>query len=525
MQAQCKRQTEIPHTSRLYNDLLYHYDRVAAFYPHAPFSFDSFRAAAHAVDYPAERRQQLVTALRVQNGGHPALDSLARPRTLAVVTGQQVGLFSGPAYTIYKALTAVRLARKLSEEGIEAVPVFWLATEDHDLAEVSSCWSFTPSHDPILLQLEARPGAQRPVGGIPLESVPLEQLRQSLKGFAFGDEIEAMVGRCYQPGRTLGDAFASLLRELLEPYGLLFIDPMHPASRKLAAPILRSAIEAAPDLIEQLLDRNQKLAGSGYHAQVHIERHTSLFFLLENGRRVSLRRKNGDYFTRDRRLTPAELEERAFSLSPNATLRPVVQDYMLPTVAYIGGPAELAYLAQSEVLYRALLGRMPVALPRNGFTLVDDRGRKLMHRYGLHLDSFFGGQDALRELIAARLTPPELAACFAEVEAETKRNLATLGSTVAAFDATLAQALDRSAGKIQYQLGKMQRKVARESLRRSERAQQESAYLFNLLYPRKHLQERFYTILPFLARHGTDLIERIYDNVHAGCPDHHLLFV
>ncbi|HUQ91729.1 MAG TPA: bacillithiol biosynthesis cysteine-adding enzyme BshC [Bryobacteraceae bacterium] len=525
MQIACKRHTELPHTSKLFGDFLYHYDRVAEFYPHPPFHADSFEASAKSILYPADRRAKLVEVLRAQNGDHDALRELGKADTVAVVTGQQVGLFSGPAYTIYKALTAVRLARRLTEQGLNAVPVFWLATEDHDLAEVSYAWTFNSAQELVALRVNHGGLTDAPVGGISIAAPPLQELHSSLAGLPFGEEVEALVRQAYVPGRAFGPAFSDLLRSLLGEYGMLFFDPMHPAARQLAAPFLAQAVEAAPDLIEQLLQRNSKLAESGYHAQVHIERSTSLFFLIEDGHRLALRRKNGEYTTKDRRLSAEELKARAAQLSPNALLRPVVQDYMFPTVAYIGGPAELAYLAQSQVIYQTLLGRMPVAVPRNGFTLIDTRGKKLMERYALDLDGFFGGEEHLRELIAARLIPPEINDLFTGVAEQTGANLKKLRGAVDRFDPTLAAGLDRGAAKIQYQLSKMQRKVARETMRRSERAKEESRYLYDLLYPHKHLQERFYSILPFLARHGMDLVDRIYDAVHVDCPDHHLLYV
>jgi len=525
MQAHCKRHTDLPHTTKLFSDLLYHFDRVAPFYPHPPTDWHSYQTSADTLDYPAGRRGELVAVLREQNGESPLLDAMAQPDTFAVVTGQQVGLFSGPAYTIYKALTAVRLASQLNQRGIRSVPVFWLATEDHDFAEVSSCRLFDAAHKPVLAGLNHAGAGNRPVGGIEIEAPPAGLLAEALNGFPFGEEVIAIVREAYQPGRTLGEAFFHLVRRLLGPFPILFFDPMKPRARSLAAPVLRKAIEEADDLTQTLLERNRQLLAAGYHAQVHVEPHTSLFFLLEGGQRVSLKRKSGAYYANDRRLEREQLLERAESVSPSATLRPVVEDFMLPTVAYIGGPAELAYLAQSEVIYRRLLGRMPVAVSRNGFTLIDARSQKLLERYRLTLDSFFDGEEALRERIAASLTPPEIARAFEEVSAATDRNLAGLHRTIGSFDETLAGALTKSSAKIRYQIEKMQRKVARESLRRSERAGEDASYMFNVLYPQKHLQERFYTILPFLARHGLDLVGRLYENIHIDCPDHHLLFL
>src|SRR5437667_1695044 len=149
METACLRHTEIPHTSRLFSDFQYHFNRVSRFYAHNPFDRASYAAVAGEMAFPADRRERLVAALRVKNADRPALDLLARPQTVAVVTGQQVGLFSGPAYTIYKALTAARLAADLTARGIPAVPIFWLATEDHDFAEVNHTFVFDKDHRQI----------------------------------------------------------------------------------------------------------------------------------------------------------------------------------------------------------------------------------------------------------------------------------------------------------------------------------------------------------------------------------------
>jgi len=164
MESSCLRHTEIPHTSALFSDFQYHFDKVARFYPHNPHDARAYTSAAKQLAYPDDRRASLVAALRAGNDETASLDLLARPGTVAVVTGQQVGLFSGPAYTIYKALTAVRLAARLTEQGIPAVPMFWLATEDHDVAEVNHTSVFGPDQRPIQLSVNANGGTERPVG-------------------------------------------------------------------------------------------------------------------------------------------------------------------------------------------------------------------------------------------------------------------------------------------------------------------------------------------------------------------------
>src|SRR5215472_2622266 len=234
MHCSCIRQTELPGLSHLMADVLYHPDRTAPFYRHPLHDLAAFQAAAAEIDFPKDRRTALIEALRVQNPASAALDRLAQPGTVAVVTGQQVGLFSGPAYTLYKALHAIRLAQWLSENGLPAVPVFWLATEDHDFAEVNHAWTFGADHRPLKLEMpraNSQP-AGGPVGEEPLADPPLAHLREAMCDLPFVDEVAALVERAYSPGETMGSAFGKLLRELLIRFDMPLVDPMLPAFRK-----------------------------------------------------------------------------------------------------------------------------------------------------------------------------------------------------------------------------------------------------------------------------------------------------
>jgi bacillithiol synthase len=525
MEPACLRHTEIPHTSRLFSDFQYHFDRVARFYRYAPGDPSAYASAAREIAYPDERRAALVAALRARNGDSVSLDRLAQPGTVAVVTGQQVGLFSGPAYTIYKALTAARLAAQLTEQGIPAVPIFWLATEDHDFAEVNHNFVYDTNHRPVELRVGGVDAPEHPVGAIPISAPPVEKLAQTLAGFPYGADVSRIVEETYRPGATFGAAFQALLQRLLGKFGLLFVDPLDEAVRRLAAPVLRQALGDGDKLKQQLMDRNRELESAGYHAQVHVEQKTSLAFLLEGGRRITLRRQNGDYVSKDRRYSVSQLIGLADYLSPNALLRPVVQDYVFPTVAYVGGPAELAYMAQSEVLYEDLLGRMPVMLARSGFTLLDARTAKLIERYGLTVPGFFHGEDAVREQIAQTLVPPALLRKIEDTRTAAAESLDRMRADLVSFDATLAKAADKARAKMLYQLSKIERKTARETLKRNERAASDASYMTGLIFPEKHLQERFYSILPFVAKHGLDLMDTLYEHVNLECPDHKVLVV
>ena len=519
MESACIRHTDLPGTSRLFADFSYHFDRVERFYGHDPHSAESFAKTAREIDYPGDRRAAIVAALEAQNGPGANLRKLAEPGTVAVVTGQQVGLFGGPAYTIYKALTAVRLAQDLTAQGIPAVPVFWLATEDHDFPEVAHVYSFNAAYQPVRLHVDAPAdsgGHPRPVGGLEIKRPPLEELRRALEGFRYGSQIVDLVEASYRPGVTMAQGFRTLLKRLLGEIDLPMLDPLDPAIRSLAAPFLSEALAAAPDLKARLLERSAQLSAAGYHAQVLVEPKTSLFFLLENGERTALRRKDDDF---------AALRDRAADISPNALLRPVLQDYLLPTAAFVAGPGELAYLAQSQVIYDRLLGRMPVALGRASFTLLENRTSKLLARYKLTLPETMVPEEALRDRTAAALIPGNLEKSFVDTAGEVDRRLGRLAGEIEGFDPTLGAAFAKSRAKIAYQVEKIRRKTAREILRRDARALADTQYLSNFLFPHRHVQERFYSILPFLAEHGPDLVERLLESVSLGCPDHRVLTI
>jgi bacillithiol biosynthesis cysteine-adding enzyme BshC len=532
MPCSCIRHTDLPHTSKLFADLVYHFDRVRALYPYPPLAPESFTAAAEQVRLDSTHRVRLVEALAEANrdGGAAALESLdrlSRPETLVVASGQQVGLYSGPVFTIYKALTAARLAAALNERGLPSVPVFWLATEDHDLDEVSHAWVFDAAGRPVRLQAAASPQPNQPVGEVRLNDNAAGALQAALAGLPLGDEVSRLAVKAYANGVTFASGFKQLLTRLLAPYGILLLDPQSPAMRRLAAPIVSRAIREAPELTAALLARGKELESAGYHIQVHMEEKTSLFFLLENGRRTALRRSGDSYTANGVAHSSAELlarlERSPDDFSPNALLRPIVQDHLLPTVAYIGGPAELAYLAQAEVLYRRLLGRMPVAVPRAGFTILDARAEKLLARYGLTVQDVFAGAPAVEQRIAASLIPAALQETFHSSHGQIENSLGRLDAQLLAFDPTLAAALTKSRRKIEYQFSKVQAKTARESLRRSDRARADAAYLSGLIFPEKTLQERLYSVLPFLARHGMDLIGQLYASIRFDCPDHQVL--
>ena len=539
MDCSCIPFTQIPQSSRLFTDYLYDFARVSPFYRFDPFQLESYRKAAESMRYENSLRRQVVAVLREQNralaAGEKTLESLAKleqPDCFAVVTGQQVGLFTGPAFALYKALTAVKLARALSDQGLKAVPVFWLASEDHDLAEVNHCFIRNSEGVPERLEYAAEsPMADAPVGTLRFTEaiLPLfEPLRAMAKDFSAGREIVEMLADCYRPGEGFGTAFGRLIVRLFSEYGVVVADQMDPRLHQLGAGVFRGAIESAETLREELIRRNRQLSDAGYHLQVRVAENSSLLFLCANGQRNVLRTHDGHFETAQGSRYSSEellglLERQPESLSPNVLLRPILQDALLPTICYVSGPSELAYLAQAAVLYEKLLGRMPVIFPRSSFTVLEAPTPRLLHKYALSLPDICAGKQVMRDKMGTHFLSPELIESFQKAQASLQENLEAIQRGLAKLDPTLRDATANSGRKMQYQLSSLERKAAAAIQSRSEQIERDALRLENTLYPHKTLQERVYGGISFLAQYGPAFLEQVYEQISLRSGDHRLI--
>jgi bacillithiol biosynthesis cysteine-adding enzyme BshC len=525
MDTHCLRLDQLPGSSRLILDYSYHFDQLSDFYSYAPYDPASLAAAAGAVQYPTEQRERVAAALEKQNAGNPWMEEFRKPGCVAVATGQQVGYLGGPAYTIYKALTAIHVARQLVAQGIPAVPVFWLASEDHDLAEVDHAWLFNAQRQPVRHQAERVTAGNAPVGNRVAPRLDGTVLEETFTHLPFGEEVATLAASAYDGERTYTQAFRSLMEGILGQNRMLYLDPLASAMREASAPLLAEAVRHFEPLARAVQERSAKLQSRGYHAQVHLEPDTSFFFLLDEGERLSLKWRQGAFQAGKRSYRPAELADLAARVSPNALLRPILQDYLLPTACLVGGPAEIAYLAQSGPLYEALLGRQPVFLPRSGFTLFDEHAARRAAGYRLRMHEFFVPEATFTERLAHTRIPPALLGQMERISAQAAHLFDEMRRELLDFDPTLAKASERSQKRVRYQFQKMERKAAREIARREERVREDAGYLRGLVYPEKHLQERLYSILPFLAAHGLGLVDTLGNQVHENCPDHHVVVI
>lgn len=534
VKAHCLPFQQIPHTTRLFLDYLSYIPAVQGFYPRSPLFPEWVKDEAARVQYDDARRKKVGEILERQNRGWGAgpksfanIDRL-RGGALAAVTGQQVGLFGGPLFSVFKAMTAVKLAAEATAAGVDCVPVFWLATEDHDLAEVSHVALQSEAGPPERLATESRGVEDAPVGTVQLgrEIEPVVEQAAWLLG---DSEVTAWLREAYRPGETMGSAFARLFARLFAEWGVILLDPADAEFHVLAKPLFRAAIEQSAELDEALMARGQALEVAGYHQQVKVTSATTLLFQIKDGARTVVRRPangtNGAAFAvGDARLLAGELLDRIEavpeSFSPNVLLRPVVQDYLLPTLTYTGGAAEVAYFAQVGVVYEKLLGRVTPVLPRFSATLVEAKPQRLLERYGLDLPDMFHGAEKLREVIAAHMLSSDLQSQFAEAKNSLAKSFNSLRESLARLDATLVSAASNAEEKIKHQLSGLEARVARAESLRSEVITRHAEALSSALFPHKALQEREVAGVSFVARYGPGLLRDLYETIHTDCHDH-----
>jgi bacillithiol biosynthesis cysteine-adding enzyme BshC len=536
---------KIPHQSRLFLD--YQNDPIALrrFYPSAVrFHHELPQRVPEVLSAYRADRNRVCDALAAMNqrwgAGEVTLDNIRLLREsdcIAVVSGQQAGLFTGPLYTIYKALSAVKLAGCLRQRNTKAVPVFWIASEDHDFAEVAKAEFI--GRDCQLKHVEVSTALHQegqPVGRVVLdESIDavVDELFELLPNSEFAADMKALVKNAWQPRRGYVESFATMMTSLLGRHGLIFLDPLDPELKQLAAPLYSEAARLAPEIATAIEQRSSELESAGYHAQVLASANSFPLFLHdESGKRHAMVRvENGNYKAKDieAEYSAEQLAEMAQStperFSPNVTLRAVVQDYLLPTIAYCGGAAEVAYFAQTAEVYRVLQRPATPILPRSSLTMIERHTGRVLERYDLTLDDFFEGLEPVMKRVVEEHLGADTAKLFSNTEENVNHELDRLRKDLENIDPTLASALDTGRKKINYQLEGLRTRFVRAQMNRDEAAQRQLERAFDQLYPNKDLQERHINITSLLARHGTYVIEWIYNAINLGSNEHHIVYL
>ena len=526
MKADCYPIESMPGTTRLFRDFVAgSHARLSTFYANP-----AIEPAAPALTTDREQLADLLTIQNTSWGASPeSLANIERLRTgaSAMVTGQQVTLFGGPLFTLLKAVTAIRKARDFSAAGHPHVPIFWLASEDHDIAEVNHVTLPAKGHL-AQIHLTQHSPLNAPVGNLPLGEGILPALDDATSLLGEGAMLD-LLREAYTPTATLAGAFARTLSKIFSSYGLIIIDAATREFHKLGTPVLRAAIEQADELHDALVARAAKLEQLGYHAQVTVQQNSSLLFLIIDGARIALKHNTGSDewragpkpFTTSQLL--ALLDQAPERFSPNALLRPVFQDMLLPTTEYIGGPAEIAYFAQSAVLYDMILGRKTPVLPRFSATLVEPAIASILARHELEVRDVFTSKEALAQRLAARAIPIEGKKHLGSAGNALNDELDRLLDWMHSMDDGLARAGETSASKMRYQMNRLRRLAANHMLEREASLARHAAALTQSLYPEGHLQERVLGSAYFLARYFDTLPATLVNHPAQDCPGHHII--
>jgi bacillithiol biosynthesis cysteine-adding enzyme BshC len=495
------------------------------------------------------RRQEICELLKSQHERFGSTDSIAQNieklqsrNTFGVITGQQVGVYSGPLYTIYKALSAITLAEKLHElyPDYEFVPIFWLEAEDHDVEEVSEIASYSGnSLNEFTLEFDHQ--KKHSVG----KRLLPESIRDFNDGFLetlpkteFYDQISECIHTCYNPSFGYKDAFAKMLVKLLGSEGLLLIDSDCKEFKTLCKPLFLKEMETFPKTSQQIIAQSALLEEAGYASQAKA-RAINLFMFDENGERLKLEPLNDNTIevvetnqTFQRSQLLELIEESPERFSPNVILRSLVQDFVLPTSAYIAGPGEISYMAQFKTLYDFYNVPAPIIYPRASITLVEPKIDRLLDKALLSLkldgkkevlEAFFSDPQAFENTLITADSKMAIDQEFTIASNQLDDLLKTLSVSVSDIDLTLLPSLEKLAANMQQQLWGFKNKVLKSEKQRNSDLIKQIEKCNTHLLPKGTLQERMINILYFLNKYGPDLIGELRQVLKKHSPEEHIV--
>jgi bacillithiol biosynthesis cysteine-adding enzyme BshC len=514
----------LPGTRKLGLDYVRHFDRVAQFYAGNPAKAEAWRETIARVAARPRNRGGLVTALAAQQERRqapaPARASAARltdPRSVAIVTGQQAGLFGGPVYTLLKAITAIKLARRVEQQhGVPVVPIFWIDAEDHDWDEVAGCTVLDADYAPRGVRLPAPAGAgEGPVARVNLDegvATALAELETLLPPTEFTAPLLASLRAAYRVGVGMSHAFGAWIETLLGPLGLVVYDSADPATKREVAALFAGELAAAGRTAALAAEAGAQMEALGYHAQVTPAPDTVALFHLGDSRQAIKRHSDGQGFLiGDTPVAASALVDEATRapehFSPNVLLRPLVQDTLFPTIAYVGGPSELVYLGQLKGVYEHFGVPMPLVHPRASATLLDSAGARFLTRYDVPLEALQPrDESALNRLLEQQL-PREVEQALEAAQQAVNDRMAAVLAVVSSVDATLEGASKAALGKMTHELTTLHNKVIQAAKRRDETLRRQFIRARAQAYPDGSPQERAVGFISLLNRVGPALIE------------------
>jgi bacillithiol biosynthesis cysteine-adding enzyme BshC len=535
---------ELPGQNPLFLAYVHEFERISELYKLYPRSPEEWKARVERVQETAVKfpRDILIPELTEFNQSVGAstktfqnLELLATTDSVAVLTGQQVGLFGGPCYSVYKAATAIRISQFLERLGYKSVPVFWMATDDSDFQEVrSTVWIDNVGELAKIEFPDERSTQEQMAGTVALRSVidRLEELRSYTRTTSSGERISDLLSRAYRPEYNFREAFARWLTEVFEDYGLIVFDPLLPNYRRHLSEFYQIALERREDLITSSFDRKRQLEKLGFSAQVWLEESETFLFLVEGQHRYKLEFHGDRIKVKNREDLEFSVEEllRALGqgelrLSPNVLLRPVLQDYLFPTVASVAGPSEIAYYSQVNAISKFWDREMAI-VPRAAFTLVDRKSQRLVRKYRLEVSRVLSAPRLeLTEKILREGPQGAIIGRFHALRLELGNQLSELERAISEEDPPVAEMLRKASSKIAYQIDKVNRRFVANQQERQDHLKNHLNHLKSHLLPNDHLQERILNFNYFLSEEGPDLIKRIVEGVEPFSVSHRFMYL
>jgi bacillithiol biosynthesis cysteine-adding enzyme BshC len=512
--------------TRLYVDYLYHFDKLKQYYA---TDFHDRKSWKKVIAETASRlidRSTLVRILTEQNKDIHCgiktlanIDLLGNENTVAIVTGQQLGLLTGPLYTLYKTITAIQLAEKLTSEypDYNFVPVFWVEGEDHDFEEVNHAFTISPLNQIAKIEylpggkpLERNPG---PVANIAFDEFiehSLSTLESSLQETEFKASLIAEVRAHYKAGTTFAKAFLGLMNRYFEDSGIVFLNPMHPEFKQILKPIFQKEISSVTKISQLVIDKSAELE-EHYHAQIK-SKPLNLFLFHKDGRYHIEPRENDFSLKGTRRFLSKEeisslVDQSPELFSPNVVLRPICQDTLLPTLAYVAGPSEIAYFAQLKPIYELFNVPMPIIYPRATATIIEEKSKSILEKYQIEIEQIFSGIEPILMKISEQGSEVKVDALFESISKTVHETIQEARFGIQQIDATLAGSVDSTIAKIDSYLAVLKDKTQKAQLRRQEVSVRQVQKAALVLRPNDNFQERVLNVTYFLNKYGPDFVK------------------
>jgi len=531
---------QLPGMSSLVKDYYFRYSKVSEFFNGDFRDVAVFQNQAEQVTERKLDRDRLTAILKAQNqnfGCGPEtignINKIAQQGANVVVTGQQVGLFSGPLYTIYKSLTVIKMAKFLEKKCQGSfVPVFWMASDDHDIDEINHINLIDKNNQVKKIIASSLPTKHKiPAAKIVLNAEIkncIQQLRDQTHETEFKSQVLDDLSAAYQPGRSIGEAFARWMTQLFKSFGLIFIDAVIPDFKEFGKKVFFHEIAENSPSTERAIETSKKLSRSKYHAQIQLhEGILNVFFAEEERQTIQFRegffniKGKNQKFTKDELLTL--VENKTFIFSPNVLLRPIYQDYLLPTVAYVGGPGEIAYFAQMKEVYKNFSLQMPVIYPRKSITIKENKIDHILTNYSLQIQDLWHPTDRMINEILKKQIPDAIDTALGQTMSHLAQDFKSIRKEISLLEPTLENSADLTERKISQQFNRLEKKILQAAKKKHNIILQQFHKAKNNLYPHNHIQERGLNITPFLIKYGYSLINKLYEEIDINTYDHQII--